>query len=537
MRVSTLATMNCPRCAAPVRGDYKYCPECACRLRPEVHETLPEPDGRGRILLVVTAILLVLGGILVGWKIVADRGDEVRVVIPPPPRQFLQVMDFHDAFVPIPKGVAWYDRNDNVLTEPPGALDKILQRIPVEDRDTFLEEVAADPEALARWGALLSFFYERSEDVLWTRTREEPVYVQRFKCQRYEVTRGQYKEFLLAVQQDPTLLSRFEWVRQLWWGAEERPDLVYRARRYREDWWSAVLEHHRRRDGERRRRLTEEAFRTGELVLEPRPGDDEEQRRRRMQDIGDVYFKPAEPPARPAWLGPTTAEVTTEQLRAMTPAQAILLLAPPGWIRLDASGVASWSSDESTNDWPITDVSWWDAQMFITWAKKATRNPSLRLPTWAEWTRAAHGGNALREPDDFQAEGNPGSDWPWGNKVDIHGCNNVNYIGNQKGKPMLRSVRDAYSWHGGRSREGLLNMAGNAAEWTENIARDLRIDEGGTLFVVRSDAEEAIAQRALVCGGSFRHGLDDCKTTWRTALFKTERRDWVGFRLAMDSGL
>ncbi len=537
MRVSTLATMNCPRCAAPVKGDYKYCPECACRPRPEVRETLPEAGGRGPMVVVVSAILLVLAGILVGWKIVADRGNEVREIIAPPPRQFLEVMDFHDAFVPMPQGVAFYYRNENVLTEPPGAFEKILHRIPVEDRQAFLDEVAEDPAALARWGALLSFFYERSEDVLWKRTRQEPVYVLPFKILRYEVTRGQYKQFLLAVEKDPSLLSRLSWVRQLWWGEEGRKDLIYRARRYREHWWSVVLERHRTRDALRRERLTTEAFESGELVLANAEGISEEERKLRQREVGDEKFPAAPPPARPAWLGPSSAATDAAALRTMTPAQAVKLLVPPGWVRIDEDGAVRWSSDESTHDWPITDVSWWDAQMFIAWARKATGNNKLRLPTWAEWARAAHGGNAMREPDDFDARGAPGYRWPWGNKIDIHGCNNRNLAKNQAQGARPRDVRETYSWHGGRSPQGVLNMAGNAAEWTENIARYYRTDASGTLFYGRNPAEEALAQRALVCGGSFTHGLDDCKTTWREALFKTQRLEWVGFRLATEDGL
>ena len=175
--------------------------------------------------------------------------------------------------------------------------------------------------------------------------------------------------------------------------------------------------------------------------------------------------------------------------------------------------------------------------MFIAWARKETQNPKLRLPTWAEWTRAAHGGHAKREPDDFDAQGDPGYSWPWGNKVDVHGCNNRNFIENQGHAPKPQNVTRRYSYDFGRSRRDLLNMAGNAAEWTENIARYYNVDAAGTLFVVRNPAEEAIAQRAFVCGGSFIHGLDDCKTTWREALFKTRRLPWVGFRLATESGL
>ena len=102
MRVSTLITTNCPRCAAPVRGDYKYCPECACRLRPEVRPPDPQGAGRGPMVLVVSAVLLVLAGILVGWKIVADRGREVQVVIDVPPPHFLGTEDIHESLVEVP---------------------------------------------------------------------------------------------------------------------------------------------------------------------------------------------------------------------------------------------------------------------------------------------------------------------------------------------------------------------------------------------------------------------------------------------------
>lgn len=546
--------MNCPRCAAPVKGDFKYCPECACRLRPEVRETDAETSSHGPMVLVVSAILLVLGGILVGWQIVGDRGNEVRVVIDPPVRQFLRMSDFPDSFAPVPKGIAWYDRNDEVLAVPPEVLDKILLRVPEEDRDAFLESARNDPASLTRWGALLSFFYEHTEDVVWTRTREEPVWVQEFQCMRYEVTRGQYKEFLLAVEQEPALLSRLPWVRELWWGTDgSRPEpatdpearkqqeararyLVYLARRYREEWWNAVLEHHDRRETARRSELMREAFAKGQLVLGANPDELEpEERELRMRDVYDAKFPPPPPPERPVWLGPTNPDVLVEDLRAMTPAQAVFLLVPPSWIRIDDDGRVTWSSDESTNDWPITNIAWWDTQMFIAWARRVTGDPNLRLPTWAEWTRAAHGGNARRAPDDFDSDGAPGWDWPWGSQVDIHGCNNRHYVKNDEVGPTLRSVRETYGWHGRRSAEGLLNMAGNAAEWTSNIASYYYSDADGTLYAGYSDADESLAKGAFVCGGSFLDGLDDCKTTSRTTLDKSLRREWVGFRLVTTS--
>lgn len=553
MRVSTLATMNCPRCAAPVKGDYKYCPECACRLRPEVREPEPETPARGPTVLVISAILLVLAGILVGWMVVAPDG-EVRVVIPPAvERTFLEVADFDQHFEEIPEGIAWYDRNDDVLTIPPSAFEKIVRRIPVEDREAFLDAATRDPASLSRWGAVLSMLYERSEDVLWTRTREEPVYVRGFKCQRYEVTRGQYKEFLLAIEADPSILQDRAWVRQLWWGEPERepvavdPEkrrvqedqaeyLVYLARRYRDDWWAAVLEHHRRADAERRRRLADEAFRTGQLVLDAPADLAPEERERRMRELGDAKFPPADPPERPAWLGPVEGTIGADELAEMSADEAIFLLVPPGWVRFDELGELEWSSDETTDDLPVTDVCYYDALMFIAWARVATGNNELRLPTWAEWTRAAHAGKPTRQPDDFNLDGIVGNDWPWGTKIDELGCNNRNYREPGETEPVLREVTKTYSWHGGHAEKHmLLNMAGNAAEWTSNIAKFYRSDDEGRLFAVATRGGEDTAQRAFACGGSYLDGLDDCKATSRTLLLKTVRRKWVGFRLVTES--
>ncbi|MDF1701763.1 MAG: SUMF1/EgtB/PvdO family nonheme iron enzyme, partial [Planctomycetota bacterium] len=220
----------------------------------------------------------------------------------------------------------------------------------------------------------------------------------------------------------------------------------------------------------------------------------------------------------------------------MNETQALLLLVPPGWVRIDAGGAIRWSIDESEDDLPVTDVCYWDAQLFLVWARKATGINRLRLPTWGEWTRAASGGHATREPDDFNPKRLEGYPWPWGHKVDPQGCNNRNHIENRKHGKRLRNVQESYSWHGGLSVEGLMSMAGNAAEWTDNIARNYRADEEGALYVAWNKDEEARTERAFVCGGSYMDGLDDCRVDSRVALFKTERRTWVGFRLVTQSG-
>jgi len=270
--------MTCPRCGAPVQGDYKYCPECACRLRTSVREAETEASGRGPLVLVATGVLLVLAGVLVGWKILAGDGERT-VVIVDPPRKLIRIRDIHESLVLLERGITRFDRNDEVLREPlTGTLEAFVRSVPLDERAGLRAALAESPHALARHGKLLSFFYERSEDILVERTRQEPVWVAPFKCMRYEVTRGQYKEFLAGVGADPRLLSEHLWVLRLWRGKalpvvipadaspERRAALLdrrafekrrahYLAVRYRQAWWEAVLDHHRLRDADRRAAL------------------------------------------------------------------------------------------------------------------------------------------------------------------------------------------------------------------------------------------------------------------------------------------
>lgn len=92
---------------------------------------------------------------------------------------------------------------------------------------------------------------------------------------------------------------------------------------------------------------------------------------------------------------------------------------------------------------PVVGVDWWDAFSYSRWAGK-------RLPTRAEWTKAAGG------PD--------GRRWPWGDDWDPKRANIADQInGEGDGRAHAGMVT---AFPRGVSVYGNLNMAGNVAEWT-----------------------------------------------------------------------
>lgn len=109
------------------------------------------------------------------------------------------------------------------------------------------------------------------------------------------------------------------------------------------------------------------------------------------------------------------------------------------------------STFEGRGDHPVVHVAWMDAMAYCSWS-------NTRLPTEAEWERAARGGIE-------------GARFPWGDERTPEGCHLANVW--QGNFPSENSLEDA--WYGTapvRSYEpngfGLYNMVGNVWEWCQD---------------------------------------------------------------------
>ena len=97
------------------------------------------------------------------------------------------------------------------------------------------------------------------------------------------------------------------------------------------------------------------------------------------------------------------------------------------------------------DDFPVIHVTWAQADQFCTWSKR-------RLPTEAEWEKAARGGGDTRK-------------YPWGD--DAPTCDHANFTANTPCS-FGGDTQAVGSFALGQSPYAIFDMAGNVAEWVSD---------------------------------------------------------------------
>lgn len=185
------------------------------------------------------------------------------------------------------------------------------------------------------------------------------------------------------------------------------------------------------------------------------------------------------------------------------------------------------------DDYPVVGVTWkqtiafnrWRTQLMNSFREQRYENyiQDFRLPTEAEWEKAARGGLAL-------------SPYPWGGP----------YIRNRKGcflgnfKPMRGNYVDDGGFHTVKATSyspndyGLYCMAGNVAEWTSTAFHQSGYDFDHDLNPEYSyDAkkgEAPVMKRKVIRGGSWKDVGYYLQTGTRTFEYQDTATSYIGFR-------
>jgi formylglycine-generating enzyme required for sulfatase activity len=170
--------------------------------------------------------------------------------------------------------------------------------------------------------------------------------------------------------------------------------------------------------------------------------------------------------------------------------------------------VAEW---EKKKDHPVVYVEWTDAIEYCKWLNssldgKVASGFVLRLPTEAEWEKAARGTD--------------GHQYPWGKTFDENRCNSRE--SDQYGTTPIKLY-----FPRGNSPYGCADMTGNVWEWLHSLQKPYpyKLNDG-------RENEKVISDR-VIRGGSFNFGMRFMRCSFRNSNYFSNSSSSIGFRIVI----
>lgn len=157
-------------------------------------------------------------------------------------------------------------------------------------------------------------------------------------------------------------------------------------------------------------------------------------------------------------------------------------------------------SDPAVALYPVVNVDWFNAKAYCEWRGK-------RLPTEAEWEKAARGPSGLN--------------LPWGS-ADLD-CTRANYDAcGSNFKPVGSTLN-------GASPYGIYDLVGNVWEWVADYYGDYQASE------TINPTGPTTGDLRVIRGGSFAYDASFARPSIRYGFIPTDLEADVGFRCAMDA--